>query len=241
MKTRQLVHFRRGFTLIELLVVIAIIAILAGMLLPALANAKKKATQAQCQTAMKQVGLAIQLFADDNDSKFPGPINIGVPSSYYQTSTDLLGWHLASYMSQPLPSSLAVGVTNEIKALLCAGYQRQGGASNLQDRDARCYSVNWGTGTSTDAVLTAKPFGYLGTGASQPQRLTWIESFGSPSAIWAFTDVDQVLLRTPNWSWYQNLPRRPSHGSVWNRLYFDWHVEAIKNPAIVNTTLGYSP
>jgi prepilin-type N-terminal cleavage/methylation domain-containing protein len=73
---RKLALARKGFTLIELLVVIAIIAILAGLLLPALARAKAKAKRIECVNAERQIAIALHTWATDHEGRFPWEVPI---------------------------------------------------------------------------------------------------------------------------------------------------------------------
>lgn len=242
MKLQSITFRAPAFTLVELLVVIAIISLLAALLLPALSNAKRKAQQAQCKNCLKQAGLAIQMYADENDGKLPGPVWVGVSAVYDAASTDKITYYLAPILGYHNPKTLAPGQYVQAQAMTCPGYVSDSKSSLTNDRTAICYALNWSENTTPDARFPWKPFGYSGNPATPPKKIMEVVSYGSPSATWAMQDVDKKIVNALNCGWYPFLPNKPTHGGlVWNRLYFDWHVEGIKHPDRVNTILNYAP
>ncbi|AHF90738.1 N-terminal cleavage protein [Opitutaceae bacterium TAV5] len=104
---------QRGFTLIELLAVIAIIGILAGILIPVVGAVRGKARAAQCLSNMRQIGLAMNLYADENKDSFPRRYG---DSTNGADETKTWMWKLAPYVGMsenlmgPSPLPKAAGI-----------------------------------------------------------------------------------------------------------------------------------
>ena len=232
-----------AFTMVELLVVIAIISILASLLLPAFAEAKRKPLQVQCMSNQKQIGAAMVMFMDDSKDTIPGPCYMGVSRRYYQIArnfsrfgggvevgpTELIGY-LAPHLALPPPPNApqkAMGMVAVCPAFLKyapdpppnprqEGYSYFCNRIKILPRPESGDPMDW----------FEFPFGYLDGDFNVTKMPRKSHEVGTPSETWAIMDADKITVTFGTWQ--TNLPNRRVHGRVWNRLYFDGHAGSVK-------------
>jgi prepilin-type N-terminal cleavage/methylation domain-containing protein/prepilin-type processing-associated H-X9-DG protein len=245
---------RRGFTLIELLVVIAIIAILAAILFPVFAQAREKARQSQCQSNMKQIGIAIRMYAQDYDDKIVAAqqdefgftptlhatnISHGANAACWRCLVEPYVKNSGIFSCPSTPEPFRIGLHYRFPTLTNPANQNRtlwyAPQNATVDAEVKNSAGLWVASDSQWVSNTAEP---------DPEK--WVDQVGRKSVAYVRVPIQAPAYAYPS---YDTDPWRPSarHNGTANFLFYDGHVKARKVVAVVGrgnvgagTVLPYS-